>query len=237
MRRAKSILIRVLVFALLGAATTVAVAWGFALRGIDPYRSRLGRSPPMVMPAEDHLLAFWSKQRGLGWSSAHTFRLGNDIFVTGDTTLDDVNAWTGYRRVSRVPFGWDVPHTGESSIEILSFGWPWPSLWSRCDDATSLYSHVLYLSTPPYIREETFFSASPDRPLAIPTGVNWPLFAANTGAHASGWWILLATWTGAKRALRRRRGLCGRCAYDLRGLQPGAVCPECGTTRNRRATT
>lgn len=34
-----------------------------------------------------------------------------------------------------------------------------------------------------------------------------------------------------RQARRRARGECARCAYDLRGLPPGAPCPECGTPR------
>lgn len=45
-------------------------------------------------------------------------------------------------------------------------------------------------------------------PLWIPLGIG-SLFAA-------------VCWTG------RRRGGCVDCGYDLKGLPPGSVCPECG---------
>lgn len=230
-------------FALLGAATTVAVAWGVALRGIDLNRSRLDRSSPMAMPAESQLLAFWPKQRGPGWSSAQTFRLSNEVFVANGTHLDDVSPWTGYPRVSSVPRGWSMPHANESSVRVLSFGWPWPSLWSGGVDARSSFWNVWYLGTPeltsprPYIRERTFGGRNSNRPWAIPIGIHWRVFAANAAVYACTLWLPLAAWTGTRRALRRRRGLCGRCAYDLRGLPHSAVCHECGTTRKRRATT
>jgi len=34
-----------------------------------------------------------------------------------------------------------------------------------------------------------------------------------------------------RRSLRRRRGLCPACAYDLRATPAGSPCPECGRTQ------
>ncbi|MEK6703403.1 MAG: hypothetical protein AABZ53_14170 [Planctomycetota bacterium] len=53
----------------------------------------------------------------------------------------------------------------------------------------------------------------------------WPialvLFAAG---------FVVRRWGGVASGLTQR-GLCGECAYDLRGLPAGVRCPECGTLK------
>jgi hypothetical protein len=63
--------------------------------------------------------------------------------------------------------------------------------------------------------------AIPLRPL--PLGL-----AANTLLYAAPPFIVLAAIPAARRALRRRRGLCPVCGYDRRGLGGASPCPECG---------
>ncbi len=58
-----------------------------------------------------------------------------------------------------------------------------------------------------------------------------PGFAADTALYAGVWWALLFGPGATRRSRRRRRGLCPRCAYDLKGLAPGSPCPECGPAR------
>jgi hypothetical protein len=53
-------------------------------------------------------------------------------------------------------------------------------------------------------------------------------FTVNTALYSAAWSGLLTLPVLTRRALRRRRGLCPRCAYDLKGLPPGSPCPECG---------
>jgi hypothetical protein len=48
------------------------------------------------------------------------------------------------------------------------------------------------------------------------------------------WFILLTVASFARRSLRRRRGLCPACAYDLRATPAGSPCPECGTPTSAR---
>jgi hypothetical protein len=46
------------------------------------------------------------------------------------------------------------------------------------------------------------------------------------------WWtILRAIVRWQKRRVRRRRGWCEQCGYDLRGNPHSAACPECGAAR------
>ena len=66
----------------------------------------------------------------------------------------------------------------------------------------------------------------------LPTRPIWPGFAINTVFYA----VILRGLYAAPFALRRRsrvkRGLCPKCAYDLRGRAPmSEVCPECGEDR------
>ncbi|MFO0836384.1 MAG: hypothetical protein U0638_15565 [Phycisphaerales bacterium] len=53
-------------------------------------------------------------------------------------------------------------------------------------------------------------------------------FTLNTLFYAAAWFICLFGIRSIRHALRARRGLCTRCAYDLKGLPPGSPCPECG---------
>ena len=54
-------------------------------------------------------------------------------------------------------------------------------------------------------------------------------FVVNTIFYAVLLWILTLGPFTARRMIRRKRGLCIKCAYDLRGTSGG--CPECGYER------
>ena len=63
----------------------------------------------------------------------------------------------------------------------------------------------------------------------IPTVPIWPGFAINTVFYGVIVWLLFAGPFVLRRWRRIRRGLCPKCAYDLRGTPSDATaCPECG---------
>jgi hypothetical protein len=55
----------------------------------------------------------------------------------------------------------------------------------------------------------------------------WPGLLANTAFYGVILWTLWIAPGVIKRTMRKRRGACGQCGYDLRG-GGHVVCPECG---------
>ncbi len=61
----------------------------------------------------------------------------------------------------------------------------------------------------------------------LPLRPIWPGFAFNTLFYAALLWLLIPVPFALRRHIRRKRGLCVACGYDLRHANHDA-CPECG---------
>ncbi len=72
------------------------------------------------------------------------------------------------------------------------------------------------------LREWLSFRVLPIRPI-------WPGFAINTGFYAAILWPLICGPFALRRRIRRKRGWCVACGYDLRHADHDG-CPECGAT-------
>lgn len=117
--------------------------------------------------------------------------------------------------------------SGVFSQFYWSSGWPCRLLWSGVEKSILLERPMVIAGIPMLVGES----------YGLEDIVCLPVYPIWTGQLLTG-----AMWLGvvaAARALRyflryglsdvrRRRGLCTRCAYDLRGNTSG-VCPECGT--------
>ncbi|MDX2197556.1 MAG: hypothetical protein SF069_01135 [Phycisphaerae bacterium] len=66
------------------------------------------------------------------------------------------------------------------------------------------------------------------RKLDIPMQPLWRGLVFNIAIWSAASWCFFSATGLLKRSLRRRRGLCATCGYDLRGSSDGR-CPECGT--------
>ena len=55
----------------------------------------------------------------------------------------------------------------------------------------------------------------------------WLGFAVNTLFYAALLWLLWSGSSVTRRLIRKRRGWCLKCGYDLRHAEHD-VCPECG---------
>jgi hypothetical protein len=138
-----------------------------------------------------------------------------------------VPAWAWWQLVGR--YESDAHHT-DGLRWLAAFGWPFSALW---------YEYGLYLRGNTYseggVTVEVPWKRWSGRdyyvnqlPVIIPYRPIWAGLILNTALHASLWWLVLFGPGITRRALRRRRGLCPRCAYDLHALPLASPCPECG---------
>jgi hypothetical protein len=122
------------------------------------------------------------------------------------------------------------PRDNDPPMVLLSArasGWPCLCMSSRRTQKADASQPEVHGALPVLAASSyTTFSTDPDRG-ALPLIPIWPGFLANTALYAIPWTLLLG-FGPARRSLRRRRGLCPACAYDLRATPPGAPCPECG---------
>lgn len=68
----------------------------------------------------------------------------------------------------------------------------------------------------------------------LPLALLWPGFLINTLFYAVLLWLPFAAPGVVRRQIRKRRGHCIQCGYDLRGT-PRSGCPECGWNRETEA--
>jgi hypothetical protein len=232
--------IRAAAFVSTGAAMAIVIAWACVLLPApeltDPTTVRYGR-----LEADGAALG-WVRQTRLGhegiagtWRSAPT--------AHGES----VEAWLSADRqrheqfMSQLQLNPDpvTPDWGTIAIEPprrgqaaesrgqLAFGWPLPCTWYQVLATEPLlrdaYLPVTGIRAPAWFRRLSplgFQAALPVRPI-------WPRLLMNTALFASALAILWHAPLGLRSIRRRRRGLCPRCAYDLRAA-PTPTCPECG---------
>jgi len=243
LRRARIIMI----FLLLGAVVNVVVAWGFAAFGsIAPTSG--------FRTADSQQQAMWAAQRpttlaSIARMSASSSSRGFDAQVligNASTTLavnvDDRGmvrdfGWTGSQdEIDLQPFHWAL---------FVRSGWPlrcmygsrWSEQWSA--QITSVQAGLAVPSRrdmAQHVRAISVFQTTRlgTGPRLLPVGVLPLAFLINTLCYATLLWLLICVPLALRRVLRRRRGLCGMCAYPV-GASP--VCTECGAVVMPHANT
>lgn len=107
-------------------------------------------------------------------------------------------------------------------------GWPlrcaWGAAWVRLNGSNSdLGVGIARLNIPPSLGSLTEVDH-----LSIPYRPLWSGLVVDLAAHTAFWSIPLLGVPAFRRHLRRRRGHCPTCNYDLRGGVASGPCPECG---------
>ena len=230
-------LTKLVVFLLLGAVVNVAVAWGCALL-IDLH---LYVGSPSFSGFSLEKIA-----SGHYWVVAANERCGGAIlrsFVESPeqhSMAEEVHwRWAEGAPRLRLP-SWSraaIPKF-DSAVNrrqgqvVKGFGWPWLSLWVSFHEIRPSGTTG---TTKVAVERWTGLAVSSgakllDPPKALPLIPIWPGFAINTIFYAAILWLLTLGPFTARRIIRRRRGHCIKCGYDLRGTYDGG-CPECGWRR------
>ena len=223
MKRRPPLLI-VLLLLVAGAIVNVAVAWGCAMWSGTSMEIVEIERPDL----NDEYIAWWSVR--------FPERDPRPRKLTREESLNDVDP--GYvliedaevfgvrgRNMALLPWRQATSIWAGWPLEALTGEWRYRALWQqqpRTQEVNLIRAD--WLPQPELdVWGYCFDRFLPLRPL-------WPGFAINTVFYAVMLWLLFAAPSALRRRWRIRRGLCPKCAYDLRGGPPdGGACPECGS--------
>ncbi len=234
-------LTKLVVFLLLGAIVNVAVAWGCALARPfpgDSWSDTLAAATGLYEPVAtawhwDDILSV--DGRGVGWETRCL-----DFLSERDDSVRRISDEPPPRILASV----NLP--GESTDVFVVYsaaGWPFEVL----NGAAVLDYDV---DVEPYPALETWWCLlMPFGPtsglwpvvpaseihvglasgyqIVVPLRPIWPGVAINTLFYAAILWLLTLGPFTARRMIRRKRGHCIKCGYDLSHAEH-EVCPECG---------
>jgi len=213
-------------FLILGAIVNVAVAWGCAW----PESDQLGlRFPSLafassILEATEVEVGHFVK---VGWSRTND----SDRFIYKVNIVQET--YPGYAQ--QYYYETNEPRPGinftrhlqrnEAFAVHVQAGWP---LWCLEGD--------VWFTTYPYnsecIQDPIGIVKVGDNHL-LPIRIVWRGIAINTIFYAALLWLLTLGPFTARRMIRRKRGRCIKCGYDLRGTPD--LCPECGWGREAEA--
>ena len=210
-----------------GVLVNTAVAWGCALWSpMRVSRSLSAEEAGAILRAEFGAYESWSTPQGvlnggMGWT----------LIVAVDQRLAiwDTRGRTG-RGASRGLSFMVMPalrpgDPNDKNMHVMKAGWP---LLCWMGERTSLGGTLAErsLATPPPLIADLGI-----KPLRkIPLRPAWGAMAADMVFWSLVLWLLVLGPFVARRYLRRRRGQCAGCGYDVRGDIAGG-CPECGLGR------
>lgn len=231
---ARHLLRRLILSTLLGFATTIALAWTLATGILDfpnpgevAYRAGTDEVAAVFVYRYD--------RRGGLFLHAESGSVMAEVFSNQKTIDDLAPEWS---RPLLVPWGWNArPGPADPGFRdriVIARGWPFRALSCTLEGVPNM-AYWTYKPIHGLIPSDSWrgFNArmpAADPPVTLPTRPLWPGFTADAAVFAAAWFLALFIPGPLLRTIRRRRGLCAHCAYNLRGLPANPVCPECGAS-------
>jgi len=211
----------------------VLVAWGCTWRSIA-YTGATWRQTSLPGPHD------WPVAVPAGWpSKASRADIRTTLGTTQDIRIAGESLWV---RGSGVLQG----HGVEYRVEDYRHGWPRRSLrygaiWEVEIAPVALGPHFKFIAPSTFIGRlyqghypPRWMTPQNSPRFMMPMIPLFPIasgFITNTLIYASVLWLAFAAPRVLRTSRRRRRGQCLACGYELAGLAPGSVCPECGHER------
>ncbi len=218
-KRARTLLFRVVLFGVLGAVTTALVAAVLVL------------SPQLIAPPKWLLLSAQTWQSHEVWTLYGFDTPGQRLIVAAPSPVSlTLDGPTPYRATP----SWSAFRGDGPSFERLENAGPFGG-----HEAAAGWPLLAFHGADVSIKDPGAFTRVPVKgvlvriprgtqpELLIPLTPMWPGFAANSAIYGLAWFSLAFGVGRLKRWRRRRRGLCPFCRYDLSGVDSD-TCPECG---------
>ena len=174
-------------------------------------------------------------------------------FKLADDPDPSLESWITKRLIQWWPNPAPWPEPGYQDIRsyIVTRGWPFRCFWHEYDFSNH---HAIprqagigvvppallgAIELPEVLSIRRPLNRPGTWPIGIPLRPLWAGLALNILSLSVAWWAVIVLPLTLKDillgALRRRRGLCPACAYDLSVTPPGNPCPECGHKPKHRA--
>ncbi len=228
-------LVAVLIFLLLGAATTIATSWYFAAG-----RTKDGE----WFGHEEKVYSRVGGQFGAeSWTVYRYERLGQVL----------IRRFPYVNSPESLPPYWDIGWPAERYVPVWASGLPplepregmlgyaavegsgWPAIamrtryeeWSVAGQlggqSFRQVTEGILLTPKAVVRRWCMLY----RAKVVPLRPLWPGFAVNSLFYAAILWLPIRGPFALRRHIRRKRGLCVACGYDIRGTAQ-MICSECG---------
>jgi hypothetical protein len=228
----------------LGVLTTIIVAWTCALL-VTPQIMRSNAPWYGVGYVEREDVRWWfGRKQGFGsiemnWSAVHLSPASQPSPTNPNAKLFPY--WSVHDRFIPERLSDDAQYQIEFIEEAR--GWPLVALrsWRKVHttgvvgNATGALQYLMMRNTLDQagrVELRGWMKRSPVDDRSLPLLPVWPGFLADTAIFTAAWFALLASPHMLRGGVRRLRGRCPRCAYQLRGGLAGG-CPECGWRRSR----